>query len=203
MKFRFLQFLKRITGLGKANNSPVSLWKKSGNIEVAEEADITHANISLIGTKKGHLNLKIGRDSILQCKILIYSADALVEIGERVFIGPDTTIFCNKNIVIQDDVMISWGCTVIDTNAHSLNSKNRLNDVLDWKAGPEKKDWSVVQSRSVVIKNKSWVGFNSIIMKGVVVEEGTVVAAGSVVTKDTGRYSVVGGNPAKYIKDID
>ncbi|MBW7940936.1 MAG: acyltransferase [Candidatus Kuenenia stuttgartiensis] len=105
---------------------------------------------------------------------------------------------CYESIEIGDDVMVSWDCTIIDTNAHSVKSEERASDVLDWAKG--EKDWSRVESKKIVVEQKCWIGFKSIIMKGVNLGEGSVVAAGSVVTKDSEPYSVIGGNPAMLIK---
>jgi acetyltransferase-like isoleucine patch superfamily enzyme len=73
--------------------------------------------------------------------------------------------------------------------------------VVNWKKGAAFKDWSQVAHARIVIGNKAWIGFNSIIMKGVNVGEGAVVAAGSVVVKDVAPFTVVGGNPAQFIKE--
>ena len=61
-------------------------------------------------------------------------------------------------------------------------------------------DLSTIKSAPIVIKDKAWIGFNCIIMKGVTIGEGAVIGAGSVVTKDVPDYAVVGGNPAQIIK---
>ena len=52
---------------------------------------------------------------------------------------------------------------------------------------------------SIIIEDHVWIGFNSIILKGVVVGNGAIIAAGSVVTKDVPPRTMVGGNPAKII----
>ncbi|WP_396127469.1 acyltransferase [Aurantibacillus circumpalustris] len=104
--------------------------------------------------------------------------------------------------------MFSWGCTIIDTDAHSLNWDDRKKDVKDWKKGIEEnqtgkyKDWSKVISKKIVVEDKAWIGFNVIILKGVTIGEGAVVAAGSVVTKNVMPYTLVGGNPAVEIKKL-
>lgn len=53
----------------------------------------------------------------------------------------------------------------------------------------------------ITIGNDVWIGACSIILKGVTIGDGAVVAAGSVVTKDVEPYTIVGGNPAKFIKN--
>lgn len=145
-------------------------------------------------------DVSVGKGCNLNCHFQLYSSEAKIKVGERVFIGLNSILFCREKIIIGDDVMISWGCTLIDTNAHSLNSNSRINDVLDWNLGPEHKDWTEVVTKPIEIKNKVWIGFNSIICKGVTIGEGAVVAAGSVVTKDVAPYTIVGGNPAKFLK---
>ena len=52
----------------------------------------------------------------------------------------------------------------------------------------------------IVIKDDVWIGTNAIICSGVTIGQGTIIAAGAVVTKDVEPYSIVGGNPAKFIK---
>jgi acetyltransferase-like isoleucine patch superfamily enzyme len=59
-----------------------------------------------------------------------------------------------------------------------------------------------VKVAKVKICNKAWIGYNVVILKGVVVGEGAVVAAGSVVTKDVEPYTLVAGNPARKIRDL-
>lgn len=57
--------------------------------------------------------------------------------------------------------------------------------------------------KSVVIKDNVWIGLDVLILPGVTIEEGAVVAAGSVVVKDVPKCAVVGGNPARVIKMRD
>jgi acetyltransferase-like isoleucine patch superfamily enzyme len=149
--------------------------------------------------------IKIGKDSILECSFHFDSATGGVHIGSRTFIG-NSSLISIDSITIGDDVLISWGCTIIDNNSHAIAFSDRKNDVLDWSKSTENKgtfkDWTHVKRSPITIKNKAWVGFNSIILKGVTIGEGSIVAAGSVVTKDVPDWTIVGGNPAQIIKHI-
>lgn len=103
-------------------------------------------------------------------------------------------------ITLGDDVVISWGVTIVDHNSHAVAWEDRASDVLDWGRGH--KDWSSVKILPVLIEDKVWVGFNAIILKGVTIGEGAIVAAGAVVTKDVPPHTIVAGNPARVIRNL-
>lgn len=149
--------------------------------------------------------LTTGVDCHIEGYFFFETKNGNVAIGDRTFIGPSTFILIN-GITVGSDVLISWGCHIMDNDAHSLDFEKRIDDVRDWKRGiaeskPGKyKNWDIVKSDLIKIEDKAWIGFNCIILKGVTIGEGAVVAAGSVVTKDVPPYTVVGGNPAVIIK---
>ena len=123
-------------------------------------------------------------------------------------VGNNVTVCANVviigDITIGNDVLISWGCTIMDNDAHSTSWSERKNDVAITlgKLSANEKAWSQVSRKKIVIKDKAWIGFNSIILKGVTIGEGAIVAAGSVVTKNVPPYTVVGGNPAVFVKKV-
>lgn len=145
-------------------------------------------------------NFSTGERSILSCHFSFDRPSAKIQIGDRVHIGKSHLVAADS-IVIEDDVLISWNVTINDHNSHSINWAERLDDVTDWHIGT--KDWSNVAVRPVVIKKRSWIGFNSTILKGVTVGEGAIVGACSVVTKDVPPYSVAAGNPAVVIRWLE
>ena len=159
---------------------------------------------SRIGYKDIYLRkgcrIEIGDNSLVEGRIFFDREEGFVRIGSRTFIGASTNLVCADSIAIGDDVLIAWGCTIVDHNSHSLVWSERKDDVTKWIRG--EKDWSKVPAGKVVIENRAWVGFNSIILKGLTVGEGAVVGAGSVVTKDVAPYTIVAGNPARIIRDI-
>lgn len=144
--------------------------------------------------------INIGAKSMIMSKNVFAKENAQIVIGNQTFISGGTMLHCAKSIIIGDDVLISWGCTLVDNNSHSVNFKERKNDLMDWFNG--KKDWSKVAMAPIIIEDKAWIGFNTIILKGVSIGEGAIVAAGSVITKDVEPYTMVGGNPATLIKRL-
>lgn len=151
--------------------------------------------------------LEIGDDSLVNGRFVFENQNGNIIIGDRTFIGVGSFITIN-NITVGNDVLISWGCTFMDNDAHSLKWQDRKNDVIQWKKGIEEKslgkykDWSSVESAPIIIKDKVWIGFETAVMKGVVIGEGAVVGARSVVTKDVPDWTIVAGNPAKIIRTI-
>ena len=117
-------------------------------------------------------------------KLSVYGNDNLanLEIGDRSAIGDRTEIHCGKNICIGNDCNISWDVVIMDRDYHRLNTQNQ-----DYKP--------------VKIGDNVWIGCKAIILKGVTIGSGAVVAAGSIVTKDVPCNSLVAGNPAKIIKE--
>jgi acetyltransferase-like isoleucine patch superfamily enzyme len=64
------------------------------------------------------------------------------------------------------------------------------------------KEITNVDSAPIIIEDHVWISFNSIILKGVTIGKGAIIAAGSVVTKDVAPFTLVAGNPAKLIKHL-
>jgi galactoside O-acetyltransferase len=159
------------------------------------------------GPKEGRI--KIGNDSILSCNITLERDIGSVIIGDNTYIGA-SHIICAKQITIGSDVIISWGCTIVDHDSHSLIWSERAQDIKDWKAGFKNgiegsatlKNWQSVQMSPIQIENKVWLGLNVTILKGITIGEGSVVGAGSVVTRDVPAWTLVAGNPAKIIKPL-
>ncbi|WP_302048294.1 acyltransferase [Megamonas funiformis] len=158
-------------------------------------------------TKRNSISIEIDEESMIGCNFIFESNEGYIKIGKRTFINIGTNLISRSKIIIGDDVTIGWGTYIYDHNSHSLNYMDRINDI---KAQREdyfakrnliySKDWSTVNTKPIIIKDKAWIGFNVIILKGVTIGEGAIVGAGAVVTKDVPAYAVVAGNPAKVVK---
>ena len=150
-----------------------------------------------IRAEKGCL-LNVGELCQIDGSIVFERPGASVNIGKRVFMNG--ILIAAREISIGDDVLISWGVTVVDHNSHSTAFSRRANDVIMWRE--KKKDWTHVKIEPVRISDKVWIGFNSIILCGLTIGEGAIIGAGSVVTCDIPAWSVAAGNPARIIREI-
>lgn len=121
--------------------------------------------------------------------IMVTTISGNICIGNRVGLS-NTTFYSSSSIIVEDDVCIGAGCKIYDTDFHSIYPEYRLNGNIEVKNFP------------VHIKKKAFIGGHSIILKGVTIGEGAVIAAGSVVSKNIPDYEVWGGNPIKFLKKI-
>jgi acetyltransferase-like isoleucine patch superfamily enzyme len=143
--------------------------------------------------------LAVGHHCIMRCTVVFENENSSLTVGDRCFIGKGL-ISTAQGVEIGSDVLISWGVTITDHDSHSLKFSERQKDVQEWHL--DKKDWSGVKTRRVVIHDKAWIGFNAILLKGVTIGEGAIIGAGSVVSKDVPPFTIVAGNPARVIREL-
>jgi len=108
-------------------------------------------------------------------------------IGDNSNIGPFSYIGCSGLIKIGNNVMISPRVSIYSEN-HNFGSTK----------GPMKNQG--VTRGEVIIEDDCWIAANAIILADVKLGKGSIVAAGSVVTKSFPPYSIIAGNPAKLLK---
>ncbi|MBV6510869.1 MAG: 2,3,4,5-tetrahydropyridine-2,6-dicarboxylate N-acetyltransferase [Ignavibacteriaceae bacterium] len=137
----------------------------------------------------GFLYNQIGRQQ--KCFFIIGDQAELV-IGNDVGLS-GVAIVCMKSIKIGNNVKIGENTVIYDTDFHSLN-------FLDRRSSTE--DRSKIRTASVDIGDDVFIGAHTTILKGVNIGERSIVAAGSVVTKNIPAGEIWGGNPIKYIRNI-
>lgn len=150
--------------------------------------------------KKGGV-VRIGNDCVISGILVTETPVGQINIGNNVLVNGQSLIDCSARIDIEDDVMISFDCLLMDSNHHSPIYSQRKDDLRLWRANGSL-DWTRTISKPIVVRKGAWVGARAIILKGVTIGEGAVVGAGAVVTKDVPPYTIVGGNPAHVIRKI-
>ena len=161
-------------------------------------------NTEIIGAvqirKEGGI-VRIGRDCLIEGKLVAETADARIEIGNNVYVGGGTIVASAASISIGDDVLVSYQCLIADSDNHSVRYSIRKNDLADWRDGG-RHEWTTTATRPVTIGRGAWLGARVIVLKGVNIGEGAVIGAGSVVTRDVPAWSVAGGNPARVVRTL-
>ena len=172
-----------------------------GKVDIHPSAILLDSAYFDYRTEEESKRIFIDEESMIGCNFIFESDSGVIKIGKRTFIN---------EIEIGDDVTIGWNIYIYDHDSHSLDYRFRKDDIErqreDFYANRNfifSKDWSTVKSAPVKICNKVWIGFNAIILKGVTIGEGAIVAAGAVVTKDVPAWTVVAGNPATIVKKIE
>jgi acetyltransferase-like isoleucine patch superfamily enzyme len=108
------------------------------------------------------------------------------QIGKNVFINHACSFLDMGGITIEDEVLIGPKVNLITEN-HPLDPADRR----------------ALITKPIVIKRKAWIGAAATILPGVTIGENSVVAAGAVVSKDVPDNTIVGGVPAKVLKNLD
>jgi acetyltransferase-like isoleucine patch superfamily enzyme len=167
-------------------------------------------NIEIRAGEKAR-RVTIGQGSVMGCHITLEREVGNVVVKDNTYISTGTHLICAQEITIGSNVLIAWGCTIIDHDSHSLNWHEREEDVKSWREGllaqgknaaAMLKNWRNVSMAPIHVEDKAWIGFNVIVLKGVTIGEGAVVGAASVVTKDVPAWTLVAGNPAKIIREL-
>lgn len=108
------------------------------------------------------------------------------KIGKNVFINFDCVFLDLGGITIEDNVLIASKVSLL-SEGHPISLEERHSLV----------------PKPIHIKKNAWIGANATILQGVTIGENSVVASGAVVSKDVPDNVVVGGIPAKFIKNIE
>ena len=191
---RWLPFNNKIKLKGAKLKSKNSLLLKTkircigqGNtITISEGAILYKCSITINGNNN---HVEIGKSASLKhVNINVEDSDNNVSIGERTYLCGYTNIGCieSTSIKIGNDCLFSANIEIRSGDSHGIYNldKKRINF-----------------SKDVEIGNCVWLGQGVYVLKGVKIEENTVVGAGSIVTKCVEEKNcIVAGNPAKIIK---
>ena len=114
------------------------------------------------------------------------SVRGTLALGDGFNVTAESTVVCAHDIRFGDDCLVGWDCLVMDTDEHPLyNSANE-------RVNPDK---------PIVVGNHVWMGCKCVLLKGAVVPDHTVVAAGTLLAAPlSGSHQVVGGNPPAVLR---
>jgi acetyltransferase-like isoleucine patch superfamily enzyme len=166
------------------------------NVRIGDNAVVENRGCLRFGVHKGlfvspvtgSLNLENNSKLIINGEVIISPGvrvlvrkQAVLEL-ESVFINSDTSIVCCKHVKIGKNTTIGCNVEILDSDFHRLI----------------REDFEM--SKPIIIGSNVWIGSKAIILKGVNIGSGSVVACGAIVTKNVPENTLVAGVPAKVIK---
>lgn len=132
-------------------------------------------------------SISIGTNCLIHSGSIMATYGGKIILSDQVSINPGTIIYGHGGISIGKMTRIAANCTLIAAN-HNFNQTDK--PIMD----------QGLSTKGIFIDDDVWIGTRCVVLDGVRVGKGSVIAAGAVVTKDVEPYSVVAGVPAKLLK---
>ncbi|WP_068673520.1 sugar O-acetyltransferase [Oceanobacillus sp. Castelsardo] len=157
-----------------------------------------------------------------RCKVRIYNQtletegekrttllkELLGSTGENLYMEPNIRFDYGYNIHVGENFYANFDCTILDVCEVRFGDNCMLGPSVQIYTAthplhPTERNSGIEYAKPITIGNNVWIGGSAVICPGVTIGNNVVVAAGAVVTKNVQDNVVVGGNPAKVIKEID
>jgi acetyltransferase-like isoleucine patch superfamily enzyme len=145
--------------------------------------------------------LQVGEGSLIRGVVSFVRNGAGLVVGSNTAINGSTSFSIASSVEIGNNVLISFDCLFMDHDGHSSDPEFRGSDLPDL-LNDRPKAWEMVKISPIRIEDSAWIGARSIILKGVTIGQGSIVAAGSVVTKSVPPFVIVAGNPARQVNKV-
>lgn len=131
--------------------------------------------------------IHIGDDVLLERKVRLSLGDnARIYIGDKSYLGDYSNILAVEEVRIGKGCAISWHVLFMDTSSHPFGYRGEV---------------PVTKIAPIVVEDHVWIGCRAVLLKGVRVGEGAIIANNAVVTKNVPPRTMVAGNPAVVIKE--
>lgn len=129
------------------------------------------------------------------------------KVGENVWIEPDFKCEFGKNITIENDIYINFGCVILDCAKVTIGSHTLLGPNVGLYAANHATDANEringgCYGKPIHIGKNVWLGGDVKVLPGVSIGDNTIIGTGSIVTKDIPANVIAVGNPCKVIKEI-
>jgi acetyltransferase-like isoleucine patch superfamily enzyme len=148
----------------------------------------------------GEVRYEVADDVRLRGCRLLARGEGRIRIGECSVLNVGCRVESHALVEIGSHVQIAHGVTILDSNSHDLDPVRRRAALrrsrgLSAEALPE-----TIEKAPIRIGNDVWIGMHAIVLKGVTIGDGAIVAAGAVVSRDVLPGAVVAGNPAQVVR---
>ena len=162
-------------------------WKAlfiGNNFEMEESCFIESG--SAIECSSGRVN--IGKNCRIRSGSKLNSWGGFIRLGENISINSGVVILGSGGVIIGNDTRVAANVVITSSNHVFLNKDKTIIE-------------QGITSKGIEIQEDVWIGANATILDGVRIGRGSIVAAGAVVNSDVAPFTVVGGVPAKFLKN--
>lgn len=133
----------------------------------------------------------------------LFSKLTAKDVDETCFMFPPFYTDFGQNITFGKNVFLNTGCTFQDLGGITIGDASQIGQnvtlcTLNHGLAPEMRN--TIYPKPIHIGKNVWIGANALVLPGVTIGDNAVIAAGAVVTKDVPADTVVGGNPATFMK---
>lgn len=111
-------------------------------------------------------------------------------------------IICDAEVSIGDYALISWNVVLMDTYRVPMNARERRKELELVPTRDKRLASAIVEAKPIRIGRNVWIGFDSCVLPGVTIGEGSIVGARSVITESVPPFTIVAGNPARIIRAL-
>lgn len=164
---------------GLADLAPTATVVESGRI------------VNLHGQRE---RIRVGSGTVVAGELLVFAHGGRIELGDWCYVGEGSRIWSAASVKIGSRVLLSHGVNVHDCDSHPRDAGERHRHFRELVTSGHPRQLESVPSAPVIIGDDVWIGFNATVLKGVTIGAGSIIAAGSIVTRDVPAGSLfVGG----------
>lgn len=167
-----------------------------------EPGAVIHDTARIFNNSGTRSAIRIGRFTHVRGELLTFAHGGAISVGEYCYIGESTRIWSARSIRMGDRVLVAHNVTILDNLTHPIGARARHEHFkhIITAGHPEHID---LGERAVDIGDDVWIGCMSVVLRGVSLGQGAIVGAGSVVTESVPPWTLVAGNPARIIRELD
>jgi acetyltransferase-like isoleucine patch superfamily enzyme len=172
--------------------------QRCGQSVVMGNASKFYEEAKVINMTTDPSRITIGANTHIRGELLIFPYGGRIVMGDHCYIGEGTRIWSGEQIKLGDNVLIAHNVNIIDFS-HEKNAADRSEGFKNLIKNGHPKVKGKIPTAGITIEDDVAIYADVHIMMGITVGKGSVLAAGSVVTKDVPPFSLMSGNPARRI----
>jgi len=143
--------------------------------------------------------IRVGANTHVRGELLLFGHGGRITVGDYCYIGEGARLWSAIDISVGDRTLIAHNVTIMDNLTHPLSATDRHEHFKAIVSTGHPKSLDLGE-RAVVIEKDAWIGCHCVVLRGVTIGAGAIIAAGSVVTRSIPAGVIAAGNPARPLR---